>query len=101
MSIILTGTIDRLTEGEGKNGGSIGVRLGPKPKKDKKGFTIGDFPDTLHMDVPNLKVRQFKVGDKVEVELRKAGAAGKLAAIREKRDVRGTTSHNTSHTPAK
>lgn len=85
MSIVLTGTIDSLEEREGKDKGSIGVRMGPKPKRDKEGMSTGPFPRHMHLDVPNSNVRQFKVGDRVEIELRKAGAAGKLAAVREKR----------------
>jgi len=85
MSIVLKGTIDSLEEREGKDTGSISVRLGPKPRKDSDGMTVGPFPRTLHLDVPSGKIRDFHIGDKVEVELRKPGAASKLEGVRRRR----------------
>ena len=81
--IVLNGTVERIEERE-REKGSITIRHGPKPKKDKDCMSIGAFPETTHFHVPRKELRQFKIGDRVEVEIRKS-KSGKLNELRERR----------------
>ena len=82
--IVLTGTVERIEESE-RNDGSITIRHGERPKKDKEGMTVGPFPPTTHFNVPRGKLREFKIGDRVEIEIRKAGKHNTLHELRTRR----------------
>ena len=65
----MAGVVESLSMRDDSEYGSITVRHGPKPKKDKEGMTVGPYPRTTHLDLPKGEVEKYKLGQKVEVRV--------------------------------
>lgn len=65
-------TITRISfseDDEGPPEAHVSVRYGPKPKRDKKGMTVGPWPDTSELRVPASVARNLSVGTKCRIIL--------------------------------
>ena len=67
--IKLSGVIAELSMSDLDEAGSVTVRHGPKPKKDKDGLTVGKFPKTTHLDLPKKQMENLKIGQKVDIRV--------------------------------
>lgn len=72
-------TITRISfseDDEGPPEARVSVRYGPKPRKDKKGMTIGPWPDTSELRVPAAVARSLSVGAKCRIILEPVSGNG-------------------------
>lgn len=70
-------TITRISfseDDEGPPEARVSVRYGPKPRKDKKGMTIGPWPETSELRVPASVARNFTVGKKCRITIEPVSA---------------------------
>lgn len=61
-------------DGNGPDEARVSVRYGPKPRRDKKGMTIGPWPDTSDLRVPAKVARTLSVGSKCRITLEPVGS---------------------------
>lgn len=65
MSLAIEGVVERVSlveEEDGERMGSITIRHGPKPRKDKDGAPVGRFPETTHLSAPNERTEEVYTG---------------------------------------
>jgi hypothetical protein len=70
-------TITRISfsEDDDRPEAHVSVRYGPKPRKDKKGMTIGPWPDTSELRVPMAVAQKLRVGQRCRISLEPVGAS--------------------------
>lgn len=84
-------TITRISISEDDGGppeAHVNVRYGPKPRKDKKGMTIGPWPDTSELRVPASVAKSLSVGMRCRIVLEPVGE-GEYKAKEKGGDLRG------------
>lgn len=65
-----TGTVESIRFSEDHAGAArITVRYGDKPKHDKRGMTVGPWPETSDLVIPAKTAKQLHVGMKVRVSI--------------------------------
>ena len=67
--IKMSGTVSEISMDDRDEFGHVTVRHGPKPKKGKDGFSVGPYPKTTRVDLPNSALKELNVGDKVDVKV--------------------------------
>ena len=78
----MKGVVESISIQESGDYGSISVRHGPKPKKDKEGSHIGPWPRTTHLEIPKEDIENYKIGDKVEVRVVPSPSRGAGGMVR-------------------
>lgn len=66
--IALGGTVAEISMNDLDTDGTVVVRHGPKPKKDKEGM-LTNWPKTTRVEVPSKLLSSLALGDKVEVRV--------------------------------